>query len=125
MKEWVGVVSEGVGDAGESSFNDVDMVAPVESGSGSEVKGSEGVGVPSEADEGGNVNIAQLANGEDRVCSEVKGEVSEAVISGESGVRVPRLKVIECEFYGWEESVPHVHGESDVDGGKGRNDVIF
>ena len=38
---------------------------------------------------------------------------------------MPGLEVVERHFYVCEKFVPQVHGESDVDCGKGGNDVIF
>ena len=52
--------------------------------------------------------VTQLSGGEDGVCSEVKGEVGEAVIGGNGWVGVPRLEVIECELYERENGVPEV-----------------
>ena len=56
---------------------------------------------------------------------EIKWEVVETVVGTECGIGVPGLKVVKGELDKGEEFVPHVEGESDVDGGEGEDDVLF
>ena len=101
------------------------MVTAVGGDGWTDVEGTGGVGVPGKACEWGFVYIAQLTSGEDGVCSEVKGEVCEAVIGGDGWVGVPRLEVVECELHEGEEGIPQVERGGDVEGSYGGDDVIF
>jgi hypothetical protein len=62
-------------------------------------------------------NVAKLASREYGVGSEVEGEVGEALVSGDRGIRVPWLQVVECELDKWKEGVPKFEGEGDVESG--------
>jgi hypothetical protein len=47
------------------------------------------------------------------------------VISTKGRIRVPRLEVVEGEFYVWYKFIPHIGREGDVNSGKSSNDVVL
>ena len=99
VEEGIREVGEGVRDTHSSSFDDMYVVTAVRGDSRADIESARRVVVPGEAFDGGIVYVAELASREDGVCREIVREVGEAVVSRDGWVWVPRLKVIEGDFY--------------------------
>jgi hypothetical protein len=66
-----------------------------------------------------------LTNRVDGVGVEVKRKATQAVVSGDRGVRVPGLEVVECELDVGKEAVPKVKGKGDVNRCKRGDNVVL
>ena len=56
---------------------------------------------------------------------EVKRKATQAVVSGDRGVRVPGLEVVECELDVRKEAVPKVKREGNMNRCKGGDDMVL
>ena len=125
MEEGVGVVVEGVGNAGGGGGRNKHMPGAVVGEGRSEVKSPLAMGSPRSTCFGGFPRHTQLPGGVDGVSSEVEGEAVESSPSGEGGVGFPRAEVVEGKFGLGEEGVPQILGEGNVDGRKDGDEVVF